>query len=74
MRDSDGNIIPAGLLKYDKANKISFNNHRKQEASAYYKKCSIINVCQHATSFNSHYIWDQSRCRLYCRSCKMLNK
>ena len=34
MRDSDGNIIPAGLLKYDKANKISFNNHRKQEPSA----------------------------------------
>ena len=26
MRDSDGNIIPAGLLKYDKANKISFVN------------------------------------------------
>ena len=74
MRDSDGNIIPSGLLKYDKASKISFKNHRKHEPSAYQWKYSFINVCQHGRSFDSHYLWDQSHCRLHCRSCKMLNK
>ena len=69
MRDSDGNIIPSGLLKYDKASKISFKNHRKQAhikgntaLSMFVNMAQVLILIIYGTNHIADCIADLARC------------